>query len=923
MRIATVLLLLFFSSQSAVLCAQPTNGSIARRVTDPSKAVIADAKVAAFNADTNVRYEGATNDSGEYYLTNLPPGSYRFEIEKSGFRNLIKPDVILHVQDALKIDFEFVLNVSPNAETAESARPKLQARMGPVESKSIRDLTLLRVLGIFQQSVEADDRVAPLECSQAAQDRIGTLSGTVSDVSGTGISGALITTSCGSFRQEVTTDSTGAYSLQLSPGRYLVRVTANNFSPTEREIVLAATGPVVEWKVTLTLATVQTRVLVTSAGYSVTDTTAGSKMDASLIDVPQSITVVDHELLSDQGVYKLDDALKNVAGVMPGGYYEAWDYYRIRGFDASFNTYVDGLRGGNGMGEEIFGIESVEVLKGPSSTLYGQSVLGGIVNLRSKVPRPDAFAQVQFTGGSYGFYEPAIDAGASLNRSHTLYARINLLYRPTGSFVNYVTRHRVYAAPALTWDISPDTQLTLLGRYQHDAGHLGFPLPAEGTVLPNPNGEIPIGLFVGEPSNPNPVSEVNNQFGYQLSHQFNDSFSFYQNVRVAWYENHWDKLLYPAFFGDDERTLYRYPLSYQQEWSNYAADTGVRFRVETGHIQHNLVAGVDYYREPNRYKEESIASNVPSAYTPLDVFNPVYGTPFSPIYPFASGDTRTQYVGLYLQDRMQLTKRLSFTAGGRLDFASNRDFSQPDSNDNNAFSPRVGGNYRLVPGVTLYADYSKSFLPQSGMVYDGSSSGAFANPEKGDQWEGGVKTSLISGRMVNTVSAYRLTRTNVLTSDPNHPNFYVLTGKQRSKGVELETAFQLHRTWNLILAYAFTDANVVKDNVIPAGTPTQNVPKHSVNVWSTYELQGGWLRGVGLGFGARYYTDQSGDLLDTFSIPAYGLMDASIFYRRGPLGWQVNAYNLADKRYFTGSYNDVYVQPGSPRSIRTTLSWKF
>jgi iron complex outermembrane recepter protein len=794
--------------------------------------------------------------------------------------------------------------------------------MGFLEGRSIVVLTVLGVFGIFQPSVAADDRVPPVECSQAAQDRIGTLSGTVSDVSGTGIPGALITASCGSFRQAVTTDSTGVYSLQLSPGNYRVRVTADKFAPAEREVVLAAARPVVEWKVTLTLATVQTRVLVTAPAYAVTNTTAGSKMDASLLDVPQSITVVNHELLSDQGAYKLDDALKNVAGVMPGGYYEAWDYYRIRGFDASFSTYVDGLRGGNGMGKEVFGVESVEVLKGPSSTLYGQSVLGGIVNLRSKVPRPDAFAQVQFTGGSYGFYEPAIDAGASLNRSHTLYARINLLYRPTDSFVNYVTRHRVYVAPALTWDISPNTQLTLLGRFQHDTGHLGFPLPAEGTVLPNPNGEIPISLFVGEPSNPNPVSEVNKQFGYQLSHRFNDSFSFYQNVRVAWYENHWNKLLYPAFFGDDERTLYRYPLSYQQEWTNYAADTGMRFRVTTGRIQHNLVAGVDYYREPNRYNEESIDFSDPSAYMPLDVFNPVYGTPFSPIHPLASGHTRTQYVGMYLQDRMQLTERLSLTAGGRLDFASNRDFSQLDGSDNKAFSPRVGANYRLVPSVTLFAAYSKSFLPQTGMVYDGSSSGAFANPERGDQWEGGVKTSLLSGRMVNTVSAYRLTRDNVLTPDPNHPNFYLLTGKQRSKGVELETTFQLQKTWNLMLAYAFTEATVVRDNAIPAGTPTQNVPRHSMNVWSTYELQNGWLRGVGLGFGTRYYTDQSGDLLDTFSIPAYGLMDASIFYRRGHLGWQLNAYNLADKRYFTGSYNDVYVQPGSTRSIHTTISWR-
>jgi len=795
--------------------------------------------------------------------------------------------------------------------------------MGSLEGRLIAVLTLLGVVGIFLQSVAADDRAAPPECSKTAQDRTGMLSGTVSDISGTGIVGALITALCGSFREAVTTDSMGAYSLQLSPGRYRVRVTADKFAPTEQEVVLAVTGPVVEWNVTLALAPVQTGISVTAARYAVTHTTAGSKMDTSLLDVPQSITVVDQELLRDQGANKLGDALKNVAGVRPGGYYEAWDFYRIRGFDASFNTYVDGLRGGNGMGEEIFGIESVEVLKGPSSTLYGQSVLGGLVNLRSKVPRPDAFAQAQFTGGLYGFYEPAIDVGATLNRSHTLYARTNLLYRPTGSFVNYVTRHRTYVAPALTWDISPDTKLTLLGRYQHDTGHLGFPLPAQGTALPNPNGEIPISLFVGEPSNPNPVSEVNRQFAYQLSHRFNDSLWFYQSVRIDWYDNHWDKLLYPAFLGDDKRTLYRYPLSYQQEWSNYATDTEIRLRTRTGRIQHNVVGGVDYYREPNKYHEQSINFSDPSAYMPLNVFNPIYGTPFSPIYPFANGDTQTQYVGLYLQDRMQMTEQLSLTAGGRLDFASNRDFSQPESNENNAFSPRVGANYRLVPSVSLYADYSKSFLPQTGMVYNGSSSGAFADPEGGNQWECGVKTSLMSGRMVNTVSAYRLTRSDVLTPDPNHPNFFLLTGKQRSKGVELETIFQLQRTWNLLLAYSFTQADVVKDNVIPPGTPTQNVPKHSANVWSTYELRGGWLRGVGLGFGARYYTKQSGDLLDTFSLPAYGLTDASIFYRRGRLGWQVNAYNLADKRYFTGSYNKVYVQPGSPRSIHTTISWRF
>jgi iron complex outermembrane receptor protein len=306
--------------------------------------------------------------------------------------------------------------------------------MYPFEAKSIAVLTLLLALGIFQQS--ADRRAASNECSPAAQDPVGTLSGTVSDISGAGISGASIIASCNSFQRTVTTDLTGAYSLRLPAGRYHVRVTANNFTHAEREVVVSAGSSVVEWKPTLSLVPVKATVVVAAPGYAVINTTTGSKMDASLFDVPQSITVVHHKLMTDQGAWKLEDALKNVAGVMPGGYYEAWDFYRLRGFDASFNTYIDGLRGGNGMGEEMFGLQSVEVLKGPSSALYGQTVPGGMVNLRSKLPRRDAFAQFYFTGGSFGFYQPAIDAGASLNQSHTLYARINLLYRPTRSFVD-------------------------------------------------------------------------------------------------------------------------------------------------------------------------------------------------------------------------------------------------------------------------------------------------------------------------------------------------------------------------------------------------------------------------------------------------------------------------------------------------------
>ncbi|MBS1852653.1 MAG: TonB-dependent receptor [Acidobacteria bacterium] len=148
-------------------------------------------------------------------------------------------------------------------------------------------------------------------------------------------------------------------------------------------------------------------------------------------------------------------------------------------------------------------------------------------------------------------------------------------------------------------------------------------------------------------------------------------------------------------------------------------------------------------------------------------------------------------------------------------------------------------------------------------------------------------------------------------------------GEQHSRGVELENTLRLLPGWNLSVAYAFTSAQVTDDKVIPIGTPTQNAPRNTINLWSTYEIQKGWARGLGFGGGGRHYTDQSGDLYDTFRIPGYGLIDASVFYRHQRLSWQLNLYNLANKRYFLGSYDNLYVKPGAPREIRSTISWTF
>jgi iron complex outermembrane receptor protein len=334
-------------------------------------------------------------------------------------------------------------------------------------------------------------------------------------------------------------------------------------------------------------------------------------------------------------------------------------------------------------------------------------------------------------------------------------------------------------------------------------------------------------------------------------------------------------------------------------------------------MEHSALLGVDFYRHP------ATARGYIGQDEPLDLYRPVYGAnPIQPLELYTTSNTVTQYTGIYLQDHIRLPQHITVTAGGRIDFSKNENKGSPNQNDT-GLTPRIGITWQVIPSTALYASFSKSFLPQSGFVYDGSISGAFIAPERGQQWEGGAKSSFWADKLITTVALFQLERGNVSTSDPNHPNFYLVTGTQRSRGVELEATLHPLPGWNLTSAYSYVNAIVTHDTTLPVGTPTINAPKNIFNIWSTYDVQRGFARGLGFGVGGRHYTDQSGDLANSFQLPGYGIVDASVTYRRGPTQWQLNANNLGNKRYWAGSYNDVYVKPGEPRVLRGSVSWNF
>lgn len=634
---------------------------------------------------------------------------------------------------------------------------------------------------------------------------------------------------------------------------------------------------------------------------------------------PQSLGVVDGDLLREQHATRLEDAIRNVAGVTVGGYYADWDYFRIRGFDAADSVRLDGLFGTPGIwiSEEIYGLERIEVLKGPGSMLYGRTSLGGMVNMVSKKPKHDDFATATISAGSDGFGEIGIDTGTTV-ADDQVGLRLVAMGRNRGSFVDGVDdSQRLYVAPSLTWWAGDRTTITLLGQAIDDHINAAWPLPAAGFISGNPNGDIPRDLNVGEPDHQNHVDRRRLMGGYELAHGFTDAVTLRQNARVSHFRSDFQGI-YPSYLDADQRTLYRSVYTYENERLDAQADTMLDIRIDAGGIRHDLMAGVDL-----AYSHETAIGQY-GGIDPLDVIDPVYGADPGPLTEYTRLDATSRSLGLYVQDQVTVARDLSITAGlrwDRIDGESTEELTGvTTTSEDTAFTWRLAAAWQFSPAASVFTGYSTAFAPQP---YDKTVDGDTVDPETGNQIEAGVRVIDPEGRFAATVAAFQITREDVATADELHPGFSVVTGEQRSRGFEFDGMVKPGNGFKLTGTYAFIQAEVTKDNTLEVGDRLRNVPDHSLTGWATYTFQEGALEGFGLGLGGRWYSSQAGDLPNTFELPAYGVLDAGLFYERGPIDAQINVYNLLDESYAVGSYSDVYVMPGDPLSVRGTVTYSF
>lgn len=655
--------------------------------------------------------------------------------------------------------------------------------------------------------------------------------------------------------------------------------------------------------------------------YSVPNATTATRTDTPIRDIPQSIQVVPRQVLEDQQIIRIGDALQNVSGVNNVGSYSGYDEeIRIRGFEVDTfqgGYFRDGIRLFTFGFPETANLERIEVLKGPASILFGQAQPGGIVNLVTKKPLKEPYYSLQGTIGNYDTYRGAFDVSGPLNNSGTLLYRLNAFYENAGSFRDFVNGERLFIAPVITWAIGPNTSLTIDAEFTDDSRTMDDGIPAIG----DRPADIPLSRFLSEP-----FSEFKKQeysVGYVFNHRFNDNLSIQNAFRAQWL---YPERYYPLFDSLDEDTgeLSRSAYWAGGEYANYSTQTDLLGKFATGSIQHQLLFGFEYSKTT-----ENPNFQLGISYPSINIFDPVYVRERYPIEPNFFRDDTTKTLGFYLQDQIDLTPNFKLLLGGRFDSfdqtRTTRDLGEPRQEfeqSDSKFSPRVGVVYQPIETVSLYASYTSSFRPNFGANRDASDDPF--EPEEGRQYEIGVKTDFLDGRLNATLAAFDIKKQNVTTADPNNPDFSIQTGEQTSRGVELDVAGEIIPGWNIIASAAYVNAYISEDNTYEVGNRLDNAPEFSSSLWTTYEIQSGNLQGLGFGLGLYYVGDRQGDLDNSYVLTDYFRTDAAIYYRRNNWRAALNIRNLFDIDYFAGSDGSRnQIQPGAPFTILGTFSLEF
>ncbi len=750
------------------------------------------------------------------------------------------------------------------------------------------------------------------------------LTGTVLDPSGASITAATITLQCGSFLQQAHTGTDGTYSITTSAGAYQIQVEAPGFDSITQNVELPPeSSGVKKLYISMKVGRAASIVSVTApAGYVAASATTATKTDTPLIETPQSISVITLDQMTDRNVQTLNQAVEFTSGVGVQTYGQdtRFDWLNIRGFDQStYGLFRDNSRWQSGQVEgqiDPYELQEVDVIKGPSSVLYGQNTPGGLVNLVTKRPETETSNELILNLGSYSRRQAQGDFGGPIDAAAHWRYRLLGLYRDSDTQVNYVPDNRRLLSSGLTWTPSGATTVTLLGDYQHDLTGWSQFLPSQGTLSYSPYGQIPTDFFTGEPG-----------FDYFKRQQWSAGGLFEHRFRRFWTVRETTRYSKISFHGDDAfggglqadlRTLNRYAYSDALTLGLYTSDTQALAQFKTGAVEHSVLVGVDYSHASSiNYAGFGLAP-------PIDVFHPVYGQPIGTLSIYQNNDQPSWQTGLYFQDHVKFFRKFVATLSGREDWTdlSTRNLltNTTASQSPNQFTGRVGITYLSDFGLAPYFSYSTSFLPTTGVNFYG----APFQPTTGTQYEWGLKYQPRGSESFVTTSFFNIDENNVQTPDPSNPLNTLQTGSVRSRGFEAEGVASLLHGLDLHASYTYLDEKVTKTtDTTQLGKRPTLIPKQLAGISLNYMITRGEFTGAGAEFGVRYVGTTAGDPQNTLILPGYTLFEASLHYDWRQLRFQATGTNLGDRIYVPICTSAAYCNYGNRRYVIGSVIYRW
>lgn len=762
--------------------------------------------------------------------------------------------------------------------------------------------------------------VSAFICQAQSQSSKAEIRGKVLDPADAPIAGARITAVPNGQTSSSSTVSnqSGEFTLALEIGSYTLKITANGFQDASRTVSIKNIGSEA-LEIVLPVATQHDTVTVTDVlDYRVTAITTATKTAALLRDVPQSITVVTQEQIKDQQMTSIGDVIRYVPGVSVHQGENNRDQLIFRGNSTSADFFLNGVRDDVQYYRDLYNVERIEVLKGPNAMIFGRGGGGGVINRVTKEAGLTSLREISLQSGSFGNKRFSADFGQPIKDK--LAFRLNGAYENSDSFRKHVVLERYAFAPTLTIAPSKQTKITLNYEYLNDRRVADRGI----TSFMGRPADIDIATFYGNPDDSHVRADVNlgtasiehlaGKLTIRNRTQFGDYNRFYQNYVPR-----------DVNAAKTQVTLTAYNNSTHRQ--NVFNQTDVTYAVTTGKTRHTLLGGAEFGLQlTDNFRNTGYFNNTATTFL-ASYDNPTINTPvtFRQSATDANNHLKATVVAAYVQDQIELSRFVQVIAGVRFDrfdlkYYNNRNGDNLRRTDN-LTSPRLGILFKPVAEVSLYANYSVSYLPSSGDQFSSLTTiTQQVKPEKFGNYEVGVKWDISHSFSFNT-AIFRLDRTNTRATDPNDPTRIIQTGSQRTNGFEIGINGNITRAWKLAGGYAYQDAFITSATTAARlDAQVGQVPHHNFSIWNNYQI----IPRLGVGLGIINRSDMFASVDNTVIVPGYTRADAAVFFSiTEKIRFQANVENLLDKKYYTNADSNTNISPGFPVTVRVGLTARF